>query len=105
MTIAAIASTEVAFTPAEIEPQTYRILNKALLSDRVTFGDLDTLVAEDFVEQTRVHQIRAELERIASLPHTTELGEAFIDLNAEWLSLDPAGMMAFLNEVNQSPRD
>jgi hypothetical protein len=84
-----------------IPPQVHRVLRAALDSNRLTIGDLDILVTEDLAVSAHIADIRQELEHIADQPYSTEQGERFCDLVAEWLDTCPFSFLAFLDEVEE----
>ena len=63
-------------------------------------ASLDQAIADDNADQERVYAIRAELETLAALRYTTDIGERFGALTEEWLTTDPYGMFSFLNEIS-----
>jgi hypothetical protein len=84
----------------DVSPQAVRITHNALTTGRTSFADLDILRSEDIATQERLWAVRNELEALAALPYTTDLGERFMALVEEWLNTDPAGMIEFLDTVS-----
>jgi hypothetical protein len=89
----------------DVSPQAYRILTKATINNTVcelTFEHrLDQAIADDNAYRERVFAIRAELEAMVVLPNSTEAGDDFFDLVAEWGRLDRYGIVNFLNDVSR----